>query len=496
MKILKSKSVYIGQGFLDSQLLWLIPLVHGYCEKKKIKTLIFERKLAQRIKKNILIKNILKKYHIIYYKNLFYSFKNNNLFLILEIIFLLLKSFAKSFQINRNTIMSNKKNWFKFQLNHSIWDASILRCNDGDINPSFFSKFKASFSCYRKVFEAQLLIKLGVRDYFLGHSVYGARAFLAKLRTLSSNNIFCHSGFTIYKQPINRDSSWCFLDQNQFKTIQRVIGNNHINKYWALRNLGYGNYEDSRIAASLKNKVNKKYQNVIFLHIFRDSPFADIDRNRIFEDYIVWVKETLRIISKSKENWTIRLHPNYIRWGEDQTITINKICKSVFGNSVPKNIEFENNLNSNVNVFKTAKRVITFNGTSHLEAAANFIKPIIISDVMLNFIYKNLCHKPRNLNEYEKLLLAESNSNIFSLSKKDSLKAKKLMFIREKVLKFEKEVGGFHIYANDSKKKFLLDYSQTKNKIKKNYKFLKKNGEKLSKNIKISMSPTYINFIK
>jgi hypothetical protein len=131
-----------------------------------------------------------------------------------------------------------------------------------------------------------------------------------------------------------------------------------------------------------------------------------------------------------------------------------------------------------------------------LEAAANFIKPIIISDVMLNFIYKNLCHKPKNLNEYEKLLLTESNSNIFSLSKKDSLKAKMLIFIREKVLKFEKEVGGFHIYANDPKKKFLLDYSQTKNKIKKNYKFLKKNGEKLSKNIKISMSPTYINLIK
>jgi hypothetical protein len=70
------------------------------------------------------------------------------------------------------------------------------------------------------------------------------------------------------------------------------------------------------------------------------------------------------------------------------------------------------------------------------------------------------------------------------------------MFIREKVLKFEKEVGGFHIYANDSKKKFLLDYSQTEIKIKKNYNFLKKNGEKLSQNIKISMSPKYINFIK
>ncbi len=493
---MKDRSLYIGQGFLDSQLLWLIPLIDGYCEKKKIKTIIFEKKLKLRIKKNTLIKKILRKYHIIFIKDSFYLFKNKNLFLLFDVIFLIIKLFIESFQINRNTIMSNKENWFKFQIKHSIWDASILNSNDGDINPGFIVKFKAALSCYKKIFEAEALLKLGIRDFFLGHSVYGARAFLAKLRTVKTNNIFCHSGFTIYKQPINRDSSWCFLEQNQLKRIQRLVRRNHVNKYWVLRNRGQGNYEDSRIAASLKNKVKKNYQNVIFLHIFRDSPFADIDKSRIFEDYIIWVKETLRIISKSKEDWTIRFHPNYNRWGEDQTLTINKICKSVFGNSMPKNIEFENNLNSNVNVFKTAKRVVTFNGTSHLEAAANSIKPIVISDTMLNFVYKNLCHKPRNVQEYEGLLLSKSNSSNFSLSKKDSYKAKQLMFIREKVLKFEKEVGGFHIYANDTKKNFLLDYSQTQKKINKNYKFLKKNGEKLFKDIKISMSPNYINLIK
>ena len=38
------------------------------------------------------------------------------------------------------------------------------------------------------------------------------------------------------------------------------------------------------------------------LHIFKDSPFTNIDRNRIFADYYVWVLETLKIISQSKEN--------------------------------------------------------------------------------------------------------------------------------------------------------------------------------------------------
>lgn len=29
------KNIYVGSGFIDSQLLWIIPLVHGYCKKKK-----------------------------------------------------------------------------------------------------------------------------------------------------------------------------------------------------------------------------------------------------------------------------------------------------------------------------------------------------------------------------------------------------------------------------------------------------------------------------
>ena len=54
------------------------------------------------------------------------------------------------------------------------------------------------------------------------------------------------------------------------------------------------------------------------LHIFKDSPFTNIDRNRIFADYYVWVLETLKIISQSKEKWVIRKHPSADRWGEDQ----------------------------------------------------------------------------------------------------------------------------------------------------------------------------------
>ena len=38
------------------------------------------------------------------------------------------------------------------------------------------------------------------------------------------------------------------------------------------------------------------------LHIFKDSPFTNIDRNRIFADYYVWVLETLRLFHNLKKN--------------------------------------------------------------------------------------------------------------------------------------------------------------------------------------------------
>ena len=110
---------------------------------------------------------------------------------------------------------------------------------------------------------------------------------------------------------------------------------------------------------------------------------------------------------------------------------------------------------------------------------------------MLSFVNKKLCYKPKTLKEYEKLLLCSSTTKNFSLNESNSLKARKLIFIREKILKFEKEIGGFHIYAKDTKKNFSIDFSNTEKKLQRNCNFLKKNGENLAKDIKISMSPKY-----
>ena len=57
---------------------------------------------------------------------------------------------------------------------------------------------------------------------------------------------------------------------------------------------------------------------MIFLHVFKDSPYSCIDKKRIFGDYFDWFVSTLRIIGSPNEEWQIRIHPSSKKWGEDQ----------------------------------------------------------------------------------------------------------------------------------------------------------------------------------
>ena len=62
---------------------------------------------------------------------------------------------------------------------------------------------------------------------------------------------------------------------------------------------------EARNASRIKDKKNDILENVIMLHVFRDSPFTNLDRSRIFPDYYTWVVETLKIVENSKENWSL-----------------------------------------------------------------------------------------------------------------------------------------------------------------------------------------------
>ena len=80
--------------------------------------------------------------------------------------------------------------------------------------------------------------------------------------------------------------------------IKKNIDPKEIESYWNKRIIGEGTYDLANYAQSVKNTNIEFPKNLVFLHIFKDSPFNTIDRDRIFSDYYEWVVETLKILKE------------------------------------------------------------------------------------------------------------------------------------------------------------------------------------------------------
>ena len=168
-----------------------------------------------------------------------------------------------------------------------------------------------------------------------------------------------------------------------------------------------------------------------------------IDKKRIFVDYFDWFKRTIEIINLSDENWVIRLHPSHKLWGENQL----KIVRKLLANYSKGNIIIDDKFVSNINIFKFASKIVTFSGTSATEAIGYGIKPIIISTTSCHNLMKQSSYKAKSFNHYKKLLLDKNPLN-FKVSKENSSLAKKLIYIQENLLRFDKDIGSIEIYRN------------------------------------------------
>jgi len=61
----KKKTIFIAGDFVNSQYLWLIPIIDGFAQNTNIKNIIFEKKLSKKILEELYVKKFLEKYNII-----------------------------------------------------------------------------------------------------------------------------------------------------------------------------------------------------------------------------------------------------------------------------------------------------------------------------------------------------------------------------------------------------------------------------------------------
>jgi hypothetical protein len=167
---------------------------------------------------------------------------------------------------------------------------------------------------------------------------------------------------------------------------------------------------------------------------------------------------------------------------------------------LPNNIFIEKNKFSNIELFKNAQKIITFNGTVELEAACFGLKPIVISSQLLQKIDKSMVFKPKTRKEYFDLINTpitnNKTSSFFKLDKNSIEKAKLLLFIRENVFYIKKILCATEMYRKDSDFKKNKNFNMISKNILINKNYLFKLGEYLRSKRSIQVvNPKYLNFI-
>lgn len=489
------KKIYVGGGFSEDQLLWIFPIISNYFKDASNKIIFLENKLSNNFKKNYLIKKYLDNFTILPQKNLFLiKLKTFRYFSVILKYFPSIFFFV--FFVNRNLILKKRENWFKIQFYHSFWDTSLKSCKDGQLKPNIFNKFIAILRCYAALDLAKQIFRSGVNYVFLGHTVYANRVLFAYLRS-KNLKIFTQAAFNLHIQYKFKDNSWLNISKEKFFFIKRLIKKDQINKYFIKRNIGKGNYYDSKNALKgIKKNTKLKNFNTLFLHVFRDSPYNAIDKNRIFVDYFDWIINTLKILKSSKEKWIIRCHPSYKRWGENQIITLKKIISySLNTSTLPENIIIDEGLYSNLFLIKNSNKIVTFNGSVQLESACFGKKAITI---VSNFkqLGLGIDNCPKNFENYKKLLLinGEKYSKIFKLNFKQVLESKYLLYIIENIHYLKKDLNGTEIYKGDGKKLKDKNFKAIMSNLKNNKEFFKQNSTYLKNGGTHTLSKNFIKY--
>ncbi len=490
---MKKKSIFIGGAFREHQILYMIPIIDGICEQKKISTIIFEKRLSKSISKIPFVKKFISSREILYLKDL----NEKNFFylnIIQKIIYSLFIIFV-SFFVNRNLLLNKKHSWFKNQFFHSIWDTCIIFNKESLSKFELKSRIITALQLSQKILDINNIKKKNTCYAIIQHTVYADRFLFALLRKKNIET-YVQTKHVLMKQDLKKDFGFKHLDKNIFKDSYKYINEKIISYYWLNILKGKSKYLEARIAGNIKSSKNKillqKKENVIMLHIFKDSPFTNIDRTRVYSDYYIWILETLKIIKDSNEKWVIRKHPSSDRWGENQAKIVGKIFKKVFGNNIPKHITYEDNRKSNLMQFKIAKRVVTFSGNSHLEAACFGIRPIIISNTTLCNFNKNLFYKPKSNQQYRKLLLSGKDSN-FLISKKRINQCKRMLYLIHNVINYGEDINSYHVFRNDPQRIFKILYKNILFKLNKNYRNMYDIGYHIGKKYNQSLNKKYLN---
>ena len=474
--------IYIGGGFLKSQLLYILPVIHGFASKTPVSTLVFDSESFKAVLELIdepIINNLIKRYALVeasrpttakpfeFIYRLIYGIRK----------FGVAKSLAL-LSVHSTNLLRNVS-WLDLQVRHATWDSICLTLKDGSLRVSLIKRFKLCLTILAHYgYGARLSSLYEFKSGVFAHGVYYTRSIIAAFR---ENRVYCFIDALkcIYRLPLTFDISHSTFPAFYWNEYIQRINIDKVQHYWEGRLQGNSRYADAVLAAHGEQKWEGKDHGVLFLHIFKDSPFLSIDVSRIFPDYIEWVRFSLTCIIQSQGKWVIRMHPSQELWGEEQSKWISELLRLCGLHSLPKNISLVGSSVSVNDLLKGASKILTYHGTVHLEAACHGIKPIVISRCSLHDCDMSAVHKPSNLEDYADLIF-DSNLQRFRLEPYYRERAKSILYVRENLLGFEKCINSITLYRNADSSMKHKDYIQVLEGLEANIDRLKKAGFSLN----------------
>lgn len=240
--------------------------------------------------------------------------------------------------------------------------------------------------------------------------------FRSSLKKLDSNNVYKHFYFPNFTL---KELKLKLKDKNYIKECDEYFF-----KKFSGKNLdydarqAYNNKKDySKEDISEKLRLDSSKKNIVIMaHAFSDGPHIS---KSIYEDYYIWLNETLKIIKGiNNVNWIIKEHPTSFWYNEKN------IVKDLLEKNKVKNVAFYPNDWSTSGINRIADAIVTDKGTAGLEFSC-FGKLAILTGETYYSDYgftKNI----KNKLEYKHILNSLNKINL-KLSEEQIKNAKLLM---------------------------------------------------------------------
>ena len=385
----------------------------------------------------------------------------------------------------------SKRNFFENQLYSSYYGVALIKNTEGRIYLSLKAKVIGFIGVITGTTKFAILKNAKVSTFVMAHMVYGARAIIAWAREYDLK-VFASANHTIFRLRPDEDDYVHIRPRHAYGELANIIDKSDLDRFWQKKQTGESGSAEWDFAAQGARTITEGV-NIVFLHVFRDSPFICIGPSGIFSDYMEWVDKTLEIVKESAEPWIFKFHPSSVRWGESPERWA-KIWREKHALDKHPHIQFIFSDLSNHQAIEKSRRIVTYSGRVQLEALAVGKQSICILNSVTSRFSNDGCMCPESIEEYRNLLISPSGESGV-VNEYTRIMAKSIMYAQSNLYSYADIAGAKRIFRgeNNDLAATMRIFETVKKSVQKESMYFRRLGNLLETGaLDISYTPKYL----